>query len=413
LALTPFWYVSLLFLVLQYNRQIQLERKLFHTRLHSLGGETLRAVLWGLLAGAAASLVMLPLGVQLTNGTVVLVLWGLALILMLIRVRFLCLAYAVGALGILQALLSLFPDAASWPGVGPVAGAVAKAEMPGLLALVGVLHIAEGLLVAGQAARMASPMFYAGKRGKIVGGYSLQGFWPIPLFLLAPLAGGSEGALPWTPLFAGGDAWNAGWTLIGLPIMLGYSELSVAQLPQRKARASARWLLGYGALMVALAVASHYWLPLAAIASVLSIALHEALIWRSRREEERQSPLFVHDTRGLRILAVIPGGPAAEIGLQAGEIIAKVNAMPVRTKSDLHEAIRLNPAFCKLEVLNLEGEIKFAQRPIYAGDHHALGIILAPDQEATHYVEFRQPSFAAFVRGLLHGGSRREPGEEV
>jgi len=406
LLLNPFLYIALLFLVLQYYRQIQLERKLFHVRLHALWGEALRALAWGSLVGVAASLLLLPLGAKLTTGTVY-VLWGIALLLMLVRVRFLCLAYSVGVLGILQALVALGPEPSAWGSMSPIAIAIAGAGMPSLLALVGVLHIAEGLLVGRLASRMASPMFYAGKRGKLIGGYALQGFWPIPLFLLLPLAGGSAVALPWSPLF-GGDAWAAGWSLIGLPIMLGYGELSVTQTPKRKARASARWLVGFGGVMLLLAIASHYWGPLAIVASVLSIALHEGLIWRSRREEERLSPLFVHDERGLRILAVVPGSPAAELGLEAGERISKINGRPVRTRAELHEAMRLNAAFCKLELINLQGEIKFAQRAIYAGDHHVLGIVLAPDQEASHYVELRQPSFIAFVRGVLRGRPARE-----
>jgi hypothetical protein len=54
--------------------------------------------------------------------------------------------------------------------------------------------------------------------------------------------------------------------------------------------------------------------------------------------------------------------------------------MRLNNQEDLHAALRLNPAFCKLEVLNYSGESKFLQRAIYDGDHHQLGMILVPDE---------------------------------
>jgi hypothetical protein len=54
----PFYYIGIILVVLQYRRQILLERKLFHTRLHSLLQETWRLLLWGLAGGAAVSLIM-------------------------------------------------------------------------------------------------------------------------------------------------------------------------------------------------------------------------------------------------------------------------------------------------------------------------------------------------------------------
>ena len=136
-------------------------------------------------------------------------------------------------------------------------------------------------------------------------------------------------------------------------------------------------------------------LPLAAIASLL---LHEAIIWRSRSVEAAQSPLYVHDSRGLRILGIVPGTPAAAMGLITGEVLHKVNGMHVRTKEDLYEALVHNSAFCKLEVLNLDGELKFVQRARFAGEHHQLGVILAPDEQANYYAASGPASLLELLR---------------
>ncbi|WP_442602660.1 PDZ domain-containing protein [Paenibacillus sp. KN14-4R] len=408
LLINPFLYVSALFLVLQYRKQIRLERKLFHSRLHSLRKEVLRSVLWGLCGGLAVSVIMAFFGVVITQGTVI-VLWIITILMALVRVRFMCLAYSVGVLGILHVGLSWYPDATKLQGVGVLFNWIKEAQMPGLLALVGVLHLAEGWLVSRQGAQMASPMFFEGKRGKLVGGYSLQSFWPITLFLLVPATGGVGTTLPWQALF-GGDIWSSGWMILGFPIMMGYSELSLTALPKDKVRLSGRLLILYGLVVVLLALGVHYWSPATLLAAILCIVLHEGIMFYSRYLEARRSPLFVHDGRGLRILAVLPGSSAAEIGLESGEIIQKINGMKVKTRIEWHEAMRINAAFCKLEVLNNQGEIKFVQRAIYAGDHHTLGIILAPDQEAQYYVEMRQMSMISYLRSKLSG--RKVPAEQ-
>lgn len=84
----------------------------------------------------------------------------------------------------------------------------------------------------------------------------------------------------------------------------------------------------------------------------------------------------------MKVLAVIPGSPAESLGIRPGESIVKINGISIRTKEQMHAALRKNPAFCKLEVRNLQGESKFLQRAIYAGEHHQLGAILAPDPDA-------------------------------
>ncbi|MCL6508590.1 MAG: hypothetical protein K6T59_16380, partial [Bryobacteraceae bacterium] len=188
LAWNPFYYAGIALVVLQYRRQIKLERKLFSTRLHSLVGETWRAVLWGGLGGIGVSVVMALLGSAIGPETMWM-LWGAAIVLMLFRIRFLCLAYSVGAVGMIAAIAALVPESVQPDALVPLLQALRQVDVPTLLALVGVLHVLEGLLIRTQGTRMASPMFFEGKRGKIIGGFQLQGFWPIPLLLIVPWGG--------------------------------------------------------------------------------------------------------------------------------------------------------------------------------------------------------------------------------
>ncbi|MDD9271835.1 PDZ domain-containing protein [Paenibacillus sp. GCM10023248] len=400
LLMNPFYYIGIIFIVLHYRKQIQLERKLFHTKLHSLMNETWRTVLWGWIGGLAASVLLLFVGVSI-DAEAVLLLWVITIVLVMVRVRFLCLAYAAGILGVAQAVLSWLPNAADLTASVPVLKIVANADIPSLLLIVAVLHLLEGLLTQYQGARMTTPLFLEGKRGQIIGGQQLQGFWPVPLFLLVPAAGGGELGLPWATLFGANLA--SGWTLLAFPAMIGFTELTISKLPRRQARFSANLLYLYGLIMLGAAVAAHFWPPVLIAGALLSMALHEGLIRYNQWLEDKQAPFYVHSPRGLMVLSVVPNSPAQELGIQVGELIHKVNGHKVRTKTDLHQAMGLNSAFCKLEVLNEQGEVRFLHRAIFAGDHHQLGIILAPDQQALYFTEHRPVHLLSYLRGRITG----------
>lgn len=279
-------------------------------------------------------------------------------------------------------------------------------HMPSLLALVAVLHFIEAMLIRWQGSRAASPLFFQGKRGKIVGGYHLHGFWPVPLFLIVPMQTGSGSSLPWSPLL--GDGWSMGWTFVAFPVVIGFTELTLSRLPRNKVRWSSGRLMVYSIVVFIMAAVIEIWPILTIGASLLCIIFHEVLVWYSSWEESLRSPLYVHDERGLLILGVIPSSPAEEMGIQSGEIIHGVNGVKVTTKEQLHQALQLNPAFCKLEVINLEGQSKFLKRALFSGEHHQLGIILAPDQDAKYYVGLKQTHIGTYLRmkltGLLQSG---------
>lgn len=385
LAAQPFYYIGIVFVLLQYRRQIVLERQLFSTRLHSLLDTAWKTVLWGLIAGMAASLVMAFVGAVLPPG-IIIWLWVLSALLAVIQVRFVCLAYSVGLLGLLHMLVGAIPALADIPYVGQATEPLRGLPVAPLLALVGLLHLLEAFFVNRQGADMAMPVFVESKRGRAIGGYQLQQFWPVPLLLLVPVQGGAS--LPWTPLL-GGDVGAAGWAFAALPVMLGFAERTTTQLPAAKAKRSALALACYALVILGLAAGAN-WLPwLAPIGAVGAIVLHEALFLWSRLDETKRPPFYVHDERGLKILGVLPDSPAKEMGLLPGEIIHKANGVKVLTKEELHEALRGSGAFCKLEVINTDGHSKFVQRALFAGEHHLLGVLLAPDEKAMYVLEPR------------------------
>jgi hypothetical protein len=77
--------------------------------------------------------------------------------------------------------------------------------------------------------------------------------------------------------------------------------------------------------------------------------------------------------------------------------------------AQLHEALRMNPAFCKLEVQNREGESKYLQSPIYDGDHHQLGIILVPETDGAITAEAKPSSIFSIIAMKTGTRSRNLP----
>lgn len=380
LLIQPFYYISILFIMLFYRQQVLMERKLFHVRLHSWGLQTWRTIMGGLVGGVCVSLVIAFLGISLSREAIICI-WVVTLLLLCFRVRYLCFAYAIGILGVIQFIVDFFPKWQPESFLGTVVGTVRGLDIPALLALVAVLHLAEAILVKKQGPSFAMPLLVESKRGKLVGGYQMQAFWPLPLFLLIP-AQTTGSVLPWTPLL-GGDGWSSGFSLLALPIMIGFGEMTQSLLPKQKANVTFKRLFVYSIILLALSLLSAWWSPLMIVAALASFLMHEGLIWFSRLEEQQRSSIFVHPTQGLRVLSIVPNSPAEELGIVPGETLLKVNGVTLRTKEQLHSSLRMNPAFCKLEVQNLAGESKYLQRAIYAGDHHQLGVILAPDQDVT------------------------------
>ncbi|MGF9699833.1 PDZ domain-containing protein [Paenibacillus sp. MABNR03] len=403
----PFYYIAVILIALIYHRQLLQERRLFHVRLQSSITQTIRALLGGIVIGVIASVVSIFLGAHLTLGSVICI-WAATLFLSLFRIRYLCFAYAAGLLGVLQFGLNLASGWQPTGWLGSVTEALRALDIPALLVLAALLHLGEAMLVRLQGVTMASPLLFEGKRGKLVGGYQLQHFWPIPLLILVPVTG-SGAELAWSPLLSAGN----GYMLFALPIMLGFGEVTQSMLPGQKVQISAKRLLLYGTSLLVLSLLAAWWSPLMVVAALAAFIGHEFLVWYSGFEEQHRSPVFVHPAHGLKVLGIIPDSPAAELGIEAGETLYKVNGVLVHSPEELHRALRMNPAFCKLEVRNHQGESKFMQRAIYEGEHHQLGVIMAPDNHEVWAVQLRPLSLVHLITLKLFARRKNNRNDEA
>lgn len=397
--LNPVFYLFLVFIYLHYRRQMNLERQLFAVRIQSPLLQTIRSVGMGLAGGLLISLLASGLGV-VVQAQDLWILWGLALILALIRLRFLCFAYAAGLLTLLHGVAQLVPGLTGVPVLGFVWEMILQAKPLPLLALVAIMHLIEAMLVRWNAGQDASPLFVEGRRGRIVGAYLLHSFWLTPLALFVQMEPGAfNGALyPGWPFF-----WPeaSSFGLLLLPTVTGFSDMTQTTAPFKKAGQIAKQLAIYSVVLLLLTALAVLVPPLVVMAALFALVGHEGLFFWSHYQERKRTPYFIQSSRGVKVMAVIPGSPAEEIGISPGEIIVKVNGISVRNKDDLYPALQSHSAFCKMEVLTHGGELKFVQCAVYAGNHHQLGIIVVPDATTRVFVDLKRASVVQLIKQRL------------
>ena len=69
------------------------------------------------------------------------------------------------------------------------------------------------------------------------------------------------------------------------------------------------------------------------------------------------------------------------MSLQVGEVVTKVNGVKIHDEKGFYEALQKNGAHCKLEVLDVNGQVRFVQRALYEGDHHELGLLFVQEEK--------------------------------
>ncbi len=337
LFIHPMLYVGLIIILLQYKRQIALERKLFSSKLHSLSSAFYRSLGYGILGGIIASSLMVGMGIIFHPAEMWLV-WLITLILALFHVRFLCLSYATGILGMLAGIIQWF-DIATVSWLMPFMEIMKGIHIPSFIAIVAILHLVEAILIRIQMNKQATPLFIETKRGKLIGGYHIQSFWLLPLFLVVSTGMNQQGLLfsdSWWPLIGS----TTGFTLLPVPVMIGYTDLTTTYTPIEKSKSAYHYLLIYSILLLIMAFIAEYWLPFQFVAAIFAGLAHEGIRIIGKRKEKDRTPLYVHPKDGLTVLAVIPGSLAARMGLQIGEVIKKVNGDAVVSRRELYDALQ-------------------------------------------------------------------------
>lgn len=391
--LNPLFWILIFFIFGYYKRSAEMQQRMFGRVVVNPSEMVVLSTLFGTLGGVIGSLIVVMLGVCVSEAGLIYI-WPLALLLMLVHPRYMCFSYAGG-------IISLFSLVFGFP----------KIDVAGLMALVAVLHLIESLLIYFTGYINAVPVFLKEKEHGLIGGFSLQEFWPVPIILLVILLSHQIPAesmvqMPdWWPLIQPPqsvlNAQEAIFMMFPVVAVLGYSDIALTRNPKSRCRASAINLLFFSTILMVLAVLASYYKAFAFLAALFSPIAHELLIIFGKNFERRKAPLFVAPSEGERVLDVMKDSPAQKLGLKPGDIILQVNGRDISNLSVLNEIMSEFPTFVWVKIKTPDGKIKEAQMQAYPSGINSLGVILVPHTDEVPYMVMEEIGAFHFLKQLI------------
>lgn len=238
--------------------------------------------------------------------------------------------------------------------------------------IAGTLVFAEGKMIVKAAADAASPRLHKSGRGLKAAAYISKRLWLLPILLVVPGSLLDLYAPYWPQLPIG----ESSFSLILFPVVFGFLGRTQRTLPMYFYPLVGKAVSTLGISIVVIGLGALLWSPLVAVALVggvigrIAIAVHFAL------KERSGNYAVTPQSQGVMIIDVLPGSPADKMGLMRGEVIRKVNGIAIANESELYEAIQVNAAHCRLEVLDHNLEVRLRQHVIFRHDHHRLGLLV-------------------------------------
>ena len=344
----PIFWIVLFLVFMQYRRLAATEEKLFGRAISGVGKQILISVALGALGGFAASAILIFLGLSLEQIGLYFI-WPVALLLLLFNPRYLCFSYAGGivALAVLigrYIILPLFPMLEQ----NFIFDSLLMIHIPALLVLIALLHLVEALLIYVGGHWGSSPIYLKRSGGEVVGAFTLQRFWPIPLVaLLVTIVAQTEivgVSMPdWWPILESNlqprENQSLQYMVIPIAAGLGYADMALSSTPRERTAFSAKWLAVYSIILLLVAVGSEFmrWLVLPGV--LFAPIGHELLILYGKKQEESNSPRYCMPEKGVPIMKVLPNSPASDAGLLDDDLVLKVNGNPVDDNREMIDRI--------------------------------------------------------------------------
>jgi hypothetical protein len=387
----PLFWLIVGFITYQHWQMQKTQIRMFGGAKYTLQKIVTHAIGFGLLGGFLGSLLLVVVGITINNMGLEYV-WMVALGLALIHMRYLCFAYAGGFVCISSLVFG-------WPQV----------HVPGLIALVAILHITESVLIALSGSSGAIPLVMRTQQGDMVGGFHLLNFWPLPLMLLqstiiekSVITSGVLHMPDWWPLIRPavdiqlGQMWLYGTTTV--VAALGYADMAMVSHPSVRRRQSSKHLFMYSSLLLIAAIAANRYPVLQIIAALLAPVGHEYLIWLDNKRERAGRPLFQPVSDGVMVLDTMSGTPADKLRLKPGDVIQRVNGVPVYNRADIAAALTHNSERFDLHIKTVGGVV---QRRGYLKEGSRIGVITVPEGYETYYIDVQQDAAFDVIKRFI------------
>lgn len=395
-----FFWIIILVLIMLYRRNSDIESRMLG-RSYPLAYKVSSSVFVGLAGGLAGSLLVILIGISIEDYTgaegslseAIAYIWVIAILLSIINPRYLCFSYAGGIVALMNLLFG-FPSV----------------SVSGLMALIGVLHLIESFLIWMDGHTYSVPLFLKRRDGKVVGGYTMNRIWPIPLVVFAVMSGSNiEGAslagiitMPdWWPVLKHTATGEGGLVYLPLiaPVVLGYGDMALTRTPEKTCRASAVRLGCYSIALILLSLAASKYRIFAFAAAIFAPLAHELLILYGAKQEEDGVPFFEHKEDGVKVLYAMKDSIAAKLGLEPGDTITGMNGNRIYNESRLEELLSTYPAYIWLDVKKASGKTVTVDHTDYRTGIGSLGALIVPKEPQIYYEISRGSSIIKKLAG--------------
>lgn len=238
--------------------------------------------------------------------------------------------------------------------------------------IAGLFLIVEGLLIYRYADRDTSPFLKNTNRGLRAAVFKAKKLWLLPVLFLVP--GDMISAyVPYWPQFTFSEQ---AFTFVPVPLIIGFSQVLRSTYPDDLFPKVGRGVVFIGAIVLAIGIGA-IWIPELGLVALLVGVVGRAVFTVFISVRERSGGYMAAPrSLGVVIAGVLPDSPGEKMGLAPGECIRSVNGQKVSNEKELYDAIQINAAHCRLQVLGRDGEVRLMQQVIYRHDHHRLGILV-------------------------------------
>lgn len=383
---------------------------------------TLSQIVIGIASGVLASMILSYLGILFDQDSLVFLIFFISFILMFINSKFICFSYSASVLGFASLLLSSISKGFNMPGLDPF-----KIDVVSLMSAVAILHFIEAIMVMVDGGRGSIPVF-SERDGKIVGGFSFQRYWvmPIALFFLITnkslLTGGASAPLPnWWPLvkpmISEEILKKAAVSLAAFIGVIGYSSVTFTKGKREKLTSSALSILVYSLILFSLSQIARYSIYLQVLVLFFAPFGHEIMLRLGKRSEGIKEPKFVSTEEGIMILQVNVNSVAERMGAKSGDIITEVNGENLKGNDDviLQNLVvgttgPLNDVI--LKVIRNGKTLELTSR--FKGEDRRLGLVYVPRSipKNSKVVKLEENKFSDILHKIKNKGNESKEDED-
>lgn len=375
--INPLMYIAILFAILLGYRRVKQERKFFNRRIIWGWTELMGQWKYGWLSALLISLVSVGLGLTVPKAFIMILIAISALALILYCVNALSPIYTMGFATLAIWLMYHFNWTFSWWRISLEGVNLLEGSIVTITILAGLCVIAEGMLIRRTAMMVTTPQVEKTKRGMQAIVYRSRNVWVLPIFFVIP-GDVIPVDFPYWPQFTLGESTFA---LVLFPFVIGFSNLTRKELPALQLPKIGRSVLMLGQLILIGGLAAALEPFIGFITLAIGVVTRIIISIYYAQQDKTDIYAVAPSSKGAIIAAVLPDSPAEKMGLQAGECIRKVNGEAIFTENDLYEALQLNAAHCRLEVVDRNNEIRLTQHVIYSNDHYRIGLLLAEPRD--------------------------------